>query len=213
MFNKYNGEFKMQINSSSQAIQNTPPPKPPGGEGFSEKLTSLQDAIASNDLEQVQTAYDEIMANNPRSEHGEDPVGQLLAATEEALASGDIDSLSEASATFSSMGPPEGQGMGGMLPPPPPPAGSMSEDEIDAFSTLIESLSNDDIEGAQSAFESLLPALTQQEEAQTDGYTSFSDALAKIEEALSSGDSDLAEQYLQDALLGIPNGSLINQHI
>lgn len=204
----------MQINSSSQSIQNTPPPKPLGGEGFSEKLTALQDAISSNDLEQVQKAYDEIMADSPKSEHGEDPVGQLLAATEEALASGDIDALSEASATFSSMGPPEGQGVGGMPPPPPPPpAASMSEDEIDAFSTLIESLPNDDIEGAQSAFESLLPALSQQEEAQTDGYTSFSDALAKIEEALSSGDSGLAEQYLQDALLGIPNGSLINQHI
>lgn len=199
----------MQINNSYQAIQNIPSQgsRTRDVSEFSEKLIALQDAIDSNDTEKVQAAYDDIVASSPNSgEHGEDPLGQFLASIEEALASGNVDSLSEVSATFSSARPEE---MGNM--PPPPPMPSMSEEEVSTFSSLFEALSADDVEGAQSALESLMSTLSQAE-VSSSGYASTSrdNVLTQIEEALSAGDSDLAEQYLQEALFGMPSGSLVH---
>jgi len=172
------------------------------GGRLEDQLQSLQDAIASGDIDAVQKTFDEI--SQKTSGYGDDPIGQFLSSVEDALANGDLTALEEASETFASFEPPELQG--GFASPPPQPLGTEAGN---AFSSLIEALNSSDEEAAESAYGTLIETLSQNDsDADTDNP--LKTALADVGTALSSGDLTAAQTNLNQVLSSLPNGVLFD---
>ncbi|WP_430460295.1 hypothetical protein ACQUQU_13860 [Thalassolituus sp. LLYu03] len=191
-------------------------------ERLEDKLSSLVEAIDSGDTEAVQSAYDSIVESLPEgaSVGGDDPIGQFLAAVSDGLSSNDISSLQAASETFATFTPPQGMGgapgMGGdMGPPPPPPPPPVSSETSDSISSLFSALESSDTEAAQSSYDALLAALSDnQSYTPGDGYDNpLQDALTQVGEALESGDTDLAQSYLETLMQQLPPGSLLSANV
>lgn len=177
-------------------------------ESLEDKLTTLTDAIESGDTDAIQSAYDSITESLPdgASVGGDDPIGQFLAAVSDGLSSGDISSIQSAAETFSGFTPPD---MGAMPPPPPPPVDSETSDSL---SSLLTALESDDTEAAQSSYDSLIAALSSNDSLSvSDSYDNpLQTALSQVGDALESGDTGLAQQYLETLMQQLPPGSLLS---
>lgn len=182
------------------------------GTRLEDRLQSLVSAVESGDLETSKESYNAVQEILPSgSSDGEDPVSQFLAAVENGLESGDVDSLREAAETFSSATAPEQQANADQFSPPPPPPPLLDEESADNLTNLIGALETEDIDSAQRSLEDLVSALgtsTDTSATQTDS-NSLQEALTQISEALEAGDAETAQTTLQEALKGLPNGTLL----
>ena len=183
-------------------------------ESLEDKLSSLVEAIESGDTDAVQSAYDSIVESLPEdaSVGGDDPIGQFLSAVSDGLSSGDISSLQAASETFATFTPPSGMGgagMGGSMPPPPPPVDSETSESL---SSLISALEDSDTDAAQSSYDALVTALSANDSLNTsDSYENpLQTALTQVGEALESGDTELAQQYMETLMQQLPPGTLLS---
>lgn len=176
------------------------------GSGFGQDLQALLGAVDSGDLTAIQDAYARISAGARSGSDGQDPVGQMLSAIGEALDSGDIGAAQDAVATFKDAAPPSGAGGPPPPPPGPPPA---SEAVSDSLQSLVDALSDSDLDDAQSAFATLSSALAGNGDS-GDGYDPMATLVGKLGDAINSGDTSTAQGYLSELMQRLPAGSLVD---
>ncbi|WP_028008186.1 hypothetical protein [Solimonas flava] len=177
------------------------------GGGFGQDLQSLLGAVDSGDLTAIQDAYSKITAQARTGGDGQDPVGQMLSAIGEALDSGDVGAAQDAVATFKDTAPPSGAG-GPPPPPGPPPA---SEAVSDSLQSLVDALSDSDLDDASSAFATLSDALASTGNGDSgDGYNPMATLVGKLGDAIAAGDTSTAQSYLSEVMRHLPSGSLVN---
>ncbi|WP_020651360.1 hypothetical protein [Solimonas variicoloris] len=176
------------------------------GGGFGQDLQALLGAVDSGDRAAIQDAYSKITAQAKTGGDGQDPVGQMLSAIGAALDSGDIGAAQNAVAAFKNAAPPSGAGGPPPPPPGPPPA---SEAVSDSLQSLVDALSDSDLDDAQSAFTTLSGALSGTGDGGA-GYDPMATLVGKLGDAISSGDTSTAQSYLSELMQHLPAGSLVD---